>query len=96
MIEHSREAREAVGHPKADEQEFIQVPKKLFEDFRSYVINDIAYYSWVLGVPPELVLKNPHFVETIVNHLLDLPNKPHSRTVEGRQAAQIRLALLHG
>ena len=83
------------GRQQGDGEEFVRVPKKLLEDFRSYVAKDLVYYSRVLGVSPEFLLKHPHFVETVINHMLDFPDVSHARAIKGRQAAQIRLAFFH-
>ena len=93
-----RGVRETTGRQRGAEdqsQDFVQIPKKLFEVFRSDVIEELAYYSLALNISPEFLLKNPHFVETIVNNMPDLPNIPYTRTIKRRKATQIRVALCH-
>ena len=84
-----------VGRQQDDEEEIVRVPKRLLEEFRSYVVKDLVYYSRALDESVEFLLKNPHFVETVINHSPDFPNVSQARAIEGRQAAQIRIALFH-
>ena len=93
-MEGQGEACDAIDIQQNDGEDFVQVPKELFEDFRSYVVKDLVYYSRMLGCSFEFLLKNPHFIDTVENHTPDFPHVSYARAIKGRQAAQIRIALL--